>query len=207
MANLHGVTELYNHWQRPLSPRTYYWFLTFQHDSKLQALVEQCQRTISFPYYDLVVPSSLHLTLERVAYEHEISDIQLAAIGTSAMKCGSDIEPFAITINDLGGTAGAIGLNVSSVSLIRSIRDKLRDATLSIYPGARIRHDGLNPHISIAYCNTSGILAREAVNAVSSASPLFPLSTTIDRASLVLLERRARSYDWRTILDVPFSAA
>ncbi|MFI6501109.1 2'-5' RNA ligase family protein [Nonomuraea typhae] len=199
------LQSLTNHWRRPATPRAYYWYLTFDIPPHLRSLVRRCQEAISFPYYDLLADSDLHLTLDRIAFEGNITLDQLNSIKAAAINACEEIPPLNITIGSLGGTSGAIGFSASPIGKIRHLRDTLREATLSIYPDAPIKDSEFHPHVTIAYCNASDVSATQAVAAVEKLSGLTCADVTAKEGALVLLERRKRSYSWEAIFHIPLS--
>jgi 2'-5' RNA ligase len=199
------IQWLTNHWARPIGPRAYYWYLTFDHSSGLRYLAERCQREISFPHYDLTPPSDLHLTLDRIGFEDDVTRNDLSAIEAAATRACQRVTPFDITIGALGGTPGAIGFTAYPERPIRALRDELRGATLSVYRSAPIKHSTFHPHVAIAYCNSDDVPAAGAVAAVESVRATARISLTIRDVSLVLLARRPRAYEWTTLLHIPLS--
>jgi hypothetical protein len=109
----HHIERLSNHWARPVGPRSYYWFLTFHDQPELQAVVQRCQSSITFPYYDLTAPDALHMTIERVAFDSEISPHELDAVTEAAAQRCLTIAPLEMTVGHLGGTSGAIGFSAA----------------------------------------------------------------------------------------------
>ncbi|GAA3203961.1 2'-5' RNA ligase family protein [Nonomuraea helvata] len=211
-SNVDGVNErfrtlryLTNHWDRPAAPRAYYWYLTFEASPQLRPLVKQCQEAISFPYYDLIPESGLHLTLDRIALEREVTSTQLRLIEAAAMRACREIAPFNISIDSLGGTPGALGFSASPGGPIRNLREILREATLSVHPDAPIKDSKFNPHVTIAYCNTADIPAAEAIATVEKLHALPSADVAVKETSLVLLERRQRAYVWQEISRIPLS--
>ena len=199
------IRRLVNHWSRPTGPRSYYWYLTFEDSAELHSLAEHCQQAISFPYYDLTPPSGLHLTLDRIAFEDDITRKDLGAIEAAAVRACQDIAPFEITLESLGGTPSAIGFAANPERRIRHIRDRLRAATLSVYPSAPVKLSTFHPHVAIAYCNSDNDSAAEVITAVENLRTTAHARVTTDKASLVLLERRPRAYAWTALSRVPFS--
>jgi 2'-5' RNA ligase len=200
-----GLRELTNHWARPTGSPSYYWYLTFEDSSNLQYHARRCQEAISFPYYDLIPPSDLHLTLDRVAFEGNVTSDQLRAIEAAAIHAFERVSPFDITISSLGGTSGAVGFNASPSESIKRLRDIFREATLSAYPTAPIKASEFHAHVTIAYCNSDGIPAAQAVAAVEQLNRLPRIDVRIEEGTLVLLERRQRAYAWQAISRIPFS--
>lgn len=196
-----GIQRLTNHWARPVRGNSYYWFLTFEDQPQLQTLAQHCQRSISFPYYDLTPAADLHMTLERIAFEEEISTRQLDAIAQAAEKTCQTINPLEITIEHLGGTSGAIGFDAYPRQPIRELRDRLRAATASTYPAARFRTGAFHPHVTIAYSNTDRSAA-QAVAAVNALNGSVSATLTVADVSLVLLTRLPRAYAWQAVTRV-----
>jgi 2'-5' RNA ligase len=144
----------------------------------------------------------LHLTLDRVAFEDHVTTDQLNAIGAAARRACQEIPPFGITIGSLNGTAGALGFDAFPARSIRELRDALRSATLLAYPDAPVHASAAHPHVTIAYANTDAIPAAEVISAVEKLNSVAPVDVTIRQATLVLLERQARSYSWQAVSRV-----
>lgn len=196
------IKRLHNHWSRPIGPRAYYWYLTFEQSPELHTLAAECQKATAFPYYDLVPMRNLHLTLDRIAFEDHLTTDQLNAIGAAARRVCQEIPPFDITVGSLNGTAGAIGFHAFPARPIRELRDALRSATLLAYPVAPVQDSVAQPHVTIAYANTDAIPAAEIISAVEKLNSIAPVDVTIRQAALVLLERDARSYSWQAVSRV-----
>lgn len=200
-----NLQRLTNHWARPMGSPRYYWYLTFEDSPELRHAVRQCQKALSFPYYDLTPLSDLHLTLDRVAFAENITSPQLSAIEAAAMKACSELRSFAITVDCLGGTSGAVGFNASPVEPISQLRDALRQATLSVLPDAPVRDSKLHPHVAIAYCNSDDVPATQAVATVEKLNSLPSVQVLVKEVALVLLKRRPRAYAWQIVSSVPLS--
>jgi len=200
-----SIQRLHNHWARPRGPRSYYWYLTFEEYPELHSLARECQEEISFPYYDQTPPHELHLTLDRIAFEGKITPAQLADIEASAVKACAAVPPIEVTIGSLGGTQGAVGFSVYPPRPIRELRDTLRAATISRYPAAPVRGSEFHAHVAIAYANADDIPAADAIAAVEKLNATTSVNLTVTHGTLVLLERRARSYHWQAISRIPLS--
>jgi hypothetical protein len=62
------------------------------------------------------------------------------------------------------------------------------------------------PHVTIAYGNTDGVPAADAIAAVEKLnSPRPRAEATVRQAAVVLLERRQRSYTWELLSQVPLT--
>lgn len=206
-ADFRDIRSLRNHWSRPVGPPAYYWYLTFENAPELLTRAREYQHTIVYPYYDKTPERSLHLTLDRIAFANQISPRQIRAIESAAVSACRKIPYFHITVGDLGGTRGAIGFSVYPHQPIRDLRDSLRAATLSAYPEAPADRADFQPHITIAYANTNGIPATEIVSKAEQLNAtILPADVTVSDVSLVLLERRQRSYAWQVTSRVPLVA-
>lgn len=172
----------------------------------MHALAARCQAAIAWPYYDLLPPEGLHLTLGRIAAEGEITDGQVAEVAAAAARACAALAPFDISIGRLGGTAGALGFAVGSSAQLRQLRDALHEATRLVVPGGRPPGPEFEPHVSIAYCNTDGVPAAQVIAVVEELGALPSVTTTVRAAVLVLLERRERAYVWRPVARTPLPA-
>ena len=205
LERFRGIQRLHNHWARPAGPRAYYWYLTFETSAELQSVARQCQAAIAFPYYDLTPVPDLHLTLDRIAFDGDITPDQVHAVETAAIRACRTIAPFTITVGALGGTAGAIGFTAFPDRPIRDLRDTLRAATLSVCPDAPVRSSGFHPHVAIAYANSDGIPAVEVIAAVEKLRATARTDTVVRDARLVLLDRRPQSYAWEAVARIPLA--
>jgi 2'-5' RNA ligase len=199
LERFRNIRLLHNHWSRPSVPQSYYWYLTFENCPELHSLAAECQQAIVFPYYDLTPPRDLHLTLDRIAFRADMTPDRLERIEAAATSACAKIAQFNARVGFLGGTPGAIGFTVHPVRPIHELRDALRRVTLSVYPDIPAERSEFHPHVAIAYANSDGIPAAEAIAAVEKLNSIPPVNVTITEATVVLLERLPRSYDWRTI--------
>jgi 2'-5' RNA ligase len=205
LERFRSLRWLRNHWSRPVGRRAYYWYLAFEDSPELHALARKCQEAISFPYYDPTPPCDLHLTLDRIAFDGDITLDQLAAIEAAAIRACREMPPLEITIGSLGGTRGAIGFTASPAQPIRDLRDTLRAAVLSVYPDAPVMLSGFHPHVTIAYANSDGVPVSEVVAAAEKLNATARVDVTIHQGVLVLLERRQRSYVWQAVSRIPLA--
>jgi len=205
LERFRAIRWLHDHWARPAGPRAYYWYLTFGNSPALHALAGECQQAIAFPYYDLTPVPGLHLTLDRIAFDGDITPDQLAAVEAAAADACRTVAPFAVTVGALGGTRGAIGFTACPARPVRDLRDALRAATLSVCPQAPVRGAEFHPHVAIAYANSDGIPAAEAIAAVEKLHATARAGVTVTDAAVVLLERRQRAYAWHPVARIPLA--
>jgi 2'-5' RNA ligase len=201
-----NIRLLRNHWSGPARPRAYYWYLTFADDTTICDLATRAQQALAFPYYDPVPPDGLHMTIGRIAPEGGITAAQLNSVSAVASLACQAIPPFRIRLGELSGTRGAIGFTVTPVAPISQLRDTLRAATMSVRPDGAATREEMIPHITIAYGNTDGVPAADAIAAVETlnASKLRA-EVTVRQTAVVLLERCQRSYTWELLLQVPLT--
>jgi 2'-5' RNA ligase len=201
-----NIQLLRNHWSGPARPRAYYWYLTFADDTAVCDLAARAQQALAFPYYDPIPPHGLHMTIDRIAPEGGVTAAQLDSVSAVARMACQAIPPFRIRLGELSGTRGAIGFTVTPVAQISQLRDTLRAATLSARPDAAATSEEMIPHITIAYGNTDGVPAAEAIAAVEKLNASRPRAeATVRQAAVVLLERGRRSYTWELLSQVPLT--
>jgi 2'-5' RNA ligase len=146
------------------------------------------------------------MTIDRIAPEGGITAAQLNSLTAIGRLACQAIPPFRIHLGELSGTRGAIGFTVTPVAPISQLRDTLRAATLSACPYAAATHEEMIPHVTIAYGNTDGVPAADAIAAVEKLnSPRPRAEATVRQAAVVLLERRQRSYTWELLSQVPLT--
>src|SRR5580658_3168253 len=134
-AGFRSIRSLRDHWSRPAGPPAYYWYLTFENTPELRALASEYQDSAAYPYYDRTPLRDLHLTLGRIASVHDVTPDQISAIESAALEACKDTPCFDVSAGGLGGTPGAIGLNICPVQPVRELRDILHAATLPVCPG------------------------------------------------------------------------
>ncbi|WP_067690484.1 2'-5' RNA ligase family protein [Nocardia jejuensis] len=198
------VQWLRNHWSRATSRRGYYWFLTFEDAPELHSLAKHCQEAIDFSYYDPVSSEGLHMTLDRIAYEGDLDVDQVNAIEIAAKQSCEAIEPFALTIGELGGTQGAVGFDAGPAEQIRHLRNAVRSATRTAHPDAPVKPGELYPHVTIAYANSDGVHAGDVAASVAGLNAeIQTVEVSVQQVALVLLERRRCSYSWQVLSRIP----
>jgi len=146
------------------------------------------------------------MTIDRIAPESGITAAQLNSVTVVARLACQAIPPFRIRLGELSGTRGAIGFTVTPVAPMSRLRDTLRAATLSLRPEAAATREAMIPHITIAYGNTDGVPAADAIAAVEKLNASRPRAEgTVREAAVVLLERRQHSYTWELLSQVPLT--
>lgn len=192
------VRELTNHWARSGPSWGHYWYLTFEHAPALLAFAAKCKEAISFSYLDRVPQDRLHLTLDRLDHDREMSEARSYAIIEAADQACARDAPFEIVVGSLGGTSGAIGFGVQPDSALSQLREVLRNAVpeeLRPEPGAVDFH----AQVTIAYSNSHRVSSAEVHSAIDRISPMTRVKVKITDVTLVALERRAREYVWKPV--------
>jgi 2'-5' RNA ligase len=196
-ATFSGLSLMTNHWHREgwwPGRSGYYWYLTFGSSPEVCAMASQCQAAIRAPYFDLVSIPDLHMTLERVAFEDEISEVQLKAVEIAGSAACRTLEPF--NVGPLAGSAGAISFSASPRTPLATLRRLLDDATTQAFPArGQPENPQFRPHIGIAYCNES-VPTGPVIETVRRLRRIPPAAVTISAASLVVLTRDQRAYRW-----------
>jgi 2'-5' RNA ligase len=204
LENFRKVRRLANHWARPgggPENRSFYWYITFSRAPQLRELTRQCQKEVSFPYYDLAPLDGLHLTVNRVAYQNDVRPLDVDTLVSTAQAICQTVNAFTISVGRLSGTPGALGFNVSPYEPLRDLHDRLTAATLQVLPDAPVNQREFHAHVAIAYGNAD-VPSAEALAAVEQLNSLPEVDALVDDVSLVLLERSHRSYQWQIVETV-----
>ncbi len=189
--------------QGRVGPLGHYWFLTFEHASELHALTKQCQHVIDTAYFDPTPVDGLHLTLDRIAYDGASTPEQLASVVAVAHSVCSDQAPFTLTFERLTNLRGAIGFVVSPAEYVRSLRETLRAATLSVFSDPPVKDSSSAPHVTIAYPIFEGLSPKAAATAQTIDATVESVAVAISEVVMVALERREHSYSWQVVARIP----
>ena len=201
-----SLKRMRSHWDRAgwwPGRRAYYWYLTFSEESEFHEIAAQCQTELEAPYLDCVPLTDLHMTLERVAFDDEISKTELDRIASVADEGCRALSPFRLHIGPLAGSSGAISFSASPHAIIAELRNTLTTAAKAI-PGKASPSDGTHfrPHVGIAYCNTD-VAAEPIINAVRSIRRMPIVEVDVQTVALVALTRGQNSYRWIELCTIP----
>lgn len=195
-----------NHWDRPgwRPGRTaYYWYLSFRDQPEVQALAEQCQSAFDAPHFDLIAPTDLHMTLERVAFTDELDDNgrrRAEANARSALKAFGVLQ---FQVGPLTGSRGALSFSASPNERLHELRSRLLAATHSAGFALDVSvADPFRPHVGIGYCNRT-VDALPIIEQVRVLRALPPVDVCISKLTLVELTRNERSYTWEIVSTLP----
>ncbi|WP_067647026.1 2'-5' RNA ligase family protein [Nocardia harenae] len=187
-------------------PLGHYWFLTFGDAPELHALTKTCQQAIDPAFFDATPADELHLTLDRIAHDGASTPEQRASIAEAARRVCGDQGPITLTFDQMTNLRGAVGFAVSPAESVRSLRDTLRAATLSVFPDARVKDSSSPPHVTIAYPIFEDLQARAAATAETMNTTIDGVDVVVSEVMMVALEQRGRLYSWRVIRRVPLVA-
>lgn len=202
-----SLDRLINHWQQPgwqHGKRAYYWYLTFGDSPSLRKLAMDCQTEIAAPYLDPINLDELHMTLDRIGFEADLNDNDICSIESAAESACKSIESFTLAAGPLAGSSGAIRFSTTPWEPILRVREALRQAIAAKVPRVEFETGTFNPHIGIAYCN-SDIPAEPVIKAVRPMRKMPKATVSVERVSLVLLERRECSWRWTTRRSFPLA--
>lgn len=184
-------------------PLGYYWFLTFEHAPGLHALTKTCQQTIDPALFDTTPVAGLHLTLDRIAYCGASTPEQRASIAEAARLACADQAPVTLTFAQVTNLRGAVAFAVSPAESVRSLRDTLRTATLSVFPEAQVKDSSSLPHVTIAYPIFEELQARAAATAEAMNATIEAVDVVVSEVVMVALEQHRNVYSWRVADRIP----
>jgi 2'-5' RNA ligase len=201
-----SLDRMKSHWDRPgwwPGRRAYYWYLTFSEESELHAIAAQCQAELEAPYLDRVPITDLHMTIERVAFDDEISETKLDQIASAADEACRTFSPFTLYIGPLAGSSGAISFSASPHATIAHLRNTLVTATKTVL-GEASRPDSAHfrPHVGIAYCNKD-VAMEPIISTITPFRRIPIIEVNVRRAALVALTRGQNSYRWIERYTIP----
>lgn len=210
VAHAHAESVRNHWWWRPgwrEGRRFYTWHLTFEHATELHELVDSYQHELAtLPGLDLIPREWLHLTMQGVGFTDETADEDLDRLISAAQRRLADRPPASLTFHHALIRPEAIVLPATPADSVIAIRDAIRDA----FPEAGLgdapeQRDGFVPHASVAYVNEDGSAAPIRA-ALARVSPQ-PAAVTVHAASLIILGRDARMYQWRDHARAALSSA
>jgi 2'-5' RNA ligase superfamily len=193
-----SITTTVNHWDRPgwrPGRSAFYWYLTFEACTELHSMVRACQRIVARnPIFDLIPVDDVHMTLDRIAFEDEISSATLDEVERQVGYQIRRVPEFMIKVGPLCGSPGALSFSASPFDCLNRLRLTLTDATKTVVNGLTSPVE-FRPHVGIAYCNSS-VPAGPIIQAVDAVRDIPPSDVHIRQISLVRLTRLDRAYQW-----------
>jgi 2'-5' RNA ligase len=193
-------------WWRPgwrSGRRMYTWHVTFEGQSSLHRLVADYQSVLNpLSGLDLVPPRWLHLTMQGVGFIDETAEDDARSIVDAARKRCANISPFELSFGAPKVDPEAIMFALSPSEPAQAVRAQIRGAIADVWGVGNVNEpDEWQPHVSIAYSNTSGPTAQyvEALSHVTTT----PANLVVASVELIVLNRDNRMYEWQTFAAVP----
>ncbi|RKR88394.1 2'-5' RNA ligase superfamily protein [Micromonospora pisi] len=202
------LDRLANHWDRPgwsNGRRSYHWILRFDQYPSLRRLTAYCQAALQhISTLDMAPMSSLHLTLQRVAFTDEIQPAVVDAIAAVAAGKYALVPPATITVGPLAGSPGAVRFSAGPHAPIVAVRKIARAAIGYIHLAERTT--AFVPHVSIAYSNSSHPAAA-IIEQVASLRHADVAVVEVTSVELVELRREERAYAFDVLHSLPLQTA
>lgn len=197
-------------WWRPgwrVGRRMYTFHTTFQDQPALHRLVAAYQAPLSaLNGLDLIPYQWLHLTMQGIGFTDEVSGADIAAIAKAATARLESIEPVELTFNRPVTDPEALQFHVQPADGMRGIRLAVRQAIADVWGAERVPDsEQWTPHVSIAYSNSDGPIEpyAKALDSVQAE----PVTITVRRIQLIVLDRDEHVYRWTTKANIPLQAA
>lgn len=197
-------------WWRPgwrAGRRFYTWHLTFDdhHGHRgLRRLIASYQAALDgYAGLDLIPTAWLHLTVQGVGFTDEVDEDDLRRITDAAHARLAALPPLRVSFGPVLVSSEAIILPAVPPDPVAHIREALRAAIADVWGEDNVPEpaDRFRPHVSLAYANRDHPSAR-AIAALEALRP-EPVTVAVEAASLIVLDRDARMYRWRTHASVP----
>ncbi len=198
-------------WWRPgwsVGVRQYTWHVTFEDGAALHRTAGTIAASLArFPALDPVPLRWLHLTVDGVGFEHEVSRRQLDEIAERVATGVNRVvwPPLRFTSLSVGAEGVSLGDNAGRLDGLASVRSILSDASDQVLRGgvpAVGRADTFWPHVSLAYSHGG-----ESQGAVADALRQVDVGTHVEagaaRLTLMKLHRDLRCYEWEVIHQIP----
>jgi len=184
----------------------YTWHLTFTGQQQLYDLVDAYQQALRpLPGLDLIPHQWLHLTMQGVGFTDEVTEADARRIADAA-----SIRLAAIPVPDLAFHRPvifpeALVLPPAPAEPVHAIRTAIRAGIADVWGHVPERAEGFRAHLSLAYSNAASPAAPIAA-ALDQVRPA-PVTVTVQEASLIILNRDQRMYQWQTYASAPLGRA
>ena len=195
-------------WQRPgrLPGRElYHWHMLFHDQPEVRELVAMAQQRLTgLPGLDMVPGGWLHLTTFIVGFADEISDDSIEAMTAEARLRLAAVAPIPVILGRVLYHPQAVALALEPPGALDPVLDAVRAATLAAGCAGHTDTDPWIPHVSVAYSHASGPAA-PIIGALGRWLPATEI--TVRSVSLVAQTQVGRSWQWREIAELQFSAS
>lgn len=178
----------------------YTWHITFEGQPSAHRLAADYTGVLTgLSTLDPVPTRWLHLTMQGIGFADKVSLDDLDGIVRATRVRCAQLAPFTITLGPAEIDPEALTLPVHPVSPVAHLRGTLRDAIADVWGRGGVPEDaqGFRPHVSLAYSNATG--PADAVAERLAARRAISAEITVDRVSLIDLNRDHRAYTWTDI--------
>jgi 2'-5' RNA ligase len=206
------ATALADHWWwRPgwqVGSRFYSWHLTIGGQPELRALVRAYQDVLApMTIMDVVPERWLHITTQGLGHCNEITDADRDAIVSAVSGRLSELPAATMTFHRPVLHREAVVIPPTDPEPLREVKRAIQAGMREVWSADRIREDpdAFRPHVSAAYLNATGDPrpVRDALDQVDAP----PVTTTLHVASLIVMHRDHRMYEWTTHATAPIGRA
>lgn len=193
--------EMADHWWwRPgwgPGTRAYAWHLTFHGQHQLHQLVDAYQGPLGeIPTLDLIPRPWLHLTLQGLGQVPDVDDTDRDAVLAAAGRRLAALPPPTLTFHRPVIFSEGVVLTPVDPEPAHAIRTALREAIAEVRGAERVpdRPDDFHPHLTIAYSNAAG--DPTPIRSTLDTVRVDPVDVQLSHASLIVLNRDHRMYQW-----------
>jgi 2'-5' RNA ligase len=181
------------------------WHLTFEGQQEVTELAAGYRSALDGLPVDVVPARWLHLTMQGLGFVDEVEDGDVQRIVAAAHERLAPLASFEVRLGDVRVDPEAVMLTVTPEHPVTAVRGELRAAIADVWGPDHVPEaaEGFRPHVSLGYVNAAGPAAG-LVDAVRRA-PTLAARATITAASLIVLHRDHRMYEWEPYASVPLS--
>lgn len=188
-------------WWRPgwRTGRAFYtWHITFDGATDVHRLVQACQqRLVAISGLDPIPSQWLHLTVQGIGFTDEIEVGAVDQIATAAAERLASLPAFEVSLRDLSIEPEVVRFEVKPVEPLVRLRSEVRAAIADVLGAEAVPEsaDGFRPHLSVAYSGADGVALSDVAAALGD-DEIGTASTTVEGASLLVLNRDQHCYQW-----------
>jgi 2'-5' RNA ligase len=178
-----------------------YWYLTFEAEPALHALVDELTAALAGVGSVDVVPNDwLHLTVLPVGYVDEVvrSDVNAMVAAAESIR---DLMPLTIELGPVTTMTDAVVLPVVHSPELDRVHATLTEGLGTLRP---VEDDGFAPHVSFGYLNSD--CHRDEVMGVFTDVVQRPMSLVVPRLTLAAVTRLETHYRWEAVASLPPAA-
>ncbi|MFD0883391.1 2'-5' RNA ligase family protein [Streptosporangium algeriense] len=190
-------------WWRPgwRPGRSFYtWHFLMEDQPALHTFVQRVRPALEAVTALDPIPSRwLHMTTQGVGFADEVSQEDLTTISAEVAGQLAELDPIATRLGPLTTDAEGVHLPADPTEAFVRVRAAIRTGIGQVWGADRVpeAEQEFHPHVSLAYANTDGELLRLIRQALDEYRESVPV--TLDRVSLIALNRDEGQYRWRTV--------